>query len=85
MIKAFQVASVAGPGHADMLSKGIYEAMVNTFAGLAVAIVVTIFYYWFIGKIEKLVADMNDTVNQFGRDVGFDASPDEEAAATATL
>jgi biopolymer transport protein ExbB len=85
MIKAFQVASVAGPGHADLLSKGIYEAMVNTFAGLAIAIVVTIFYYWFIGKIEKLVSEMNDAVNEFGRDVGFDASPDEEVAATATL
>lgn len=85
MIKAFQVASVAGPGHADMLSKGIYEAMVNTFAGLAIAIVVTIFYYWLIGKIEKLVAEMNDLVNEFGRDIGFDVNPDEEVAATATL
>lgn len=85
MIKAFQVASVAGPGHADLLSKGIYEAMVNTFAGLAIAIVVTIFYYWFIGKIEKLVSELNDAVNEFGRDVGFDANPDEEVAATSTL
>lgn len=85
MIKAFQVASVMGPGHADKLSEGIYEAMVNTFAGLAVAIVVTIFYYLFIGRIEKLVADMNDAVNDFGREAGFDASPTDEAAATATL
>src|SRR5690242_17031837 len=85
MIKAFEVASVAGPGHADLLSKGIYEAMVNTFAGLAIAIVVTIFYYWFIGKIEKLVSEMNDAVNEFGRDLGFDVNPDEEVAATATL
>jgi biopolymer transport protein ExbB len=85
MIKAFQVASVMGPGHADKLSEGIYEAMVNTFAGLAVAIVVTIFYYFFIGRIEKLVADMNDVVNEFGRDAGFDVSPTDEAAATATL
>ena len=85
MIKAFQVASVAGPGHADLLSKGIYEAMINTFAGLAVAIVVTIFYYFLIGRIEKLVAEMNDSVNEFGRDIGFDASPDEEVAATSTL
>ena len=75
MIKAFQVASVSGPGHADKLSEGIYEAMVNTFAGLAVAVVVTIFYYFFIGRIEKLVADMNDAVNDFGRDAGFDADP----------
>jgi len=85
MIKAFEVASVAGPGHADLLSKGIYEAMVNTFAGLAIAIVVTIFYYWFIGKIEKLVSEMNDAVNEFGRDLGFDVNPDEEVAVTATL
>jgi len=85
MIKAFQVASVMGAGHADKLSEGIYEAMVNTFAGLAVAIVVTVFYYLFIGRIEKLVAEMNDAVNEFGRDVGFDASPDTEVAATATL
>ena len=85
MIKAFQVASVMGPGHADKLSEGIYEAMVNTFAGLAVAIVVTIFYYLFIGRIEKLVAEMNDAVNEFGRDVGFDANPDAEVAATSTL
>jgi biopolymer transport protein ExbB len=85
MIKAFQVASVAGPGHADLLSKGIYEAMVNTFAGLAIAIVVTIFYYWFIGKIEKLVSEMNDAANEFGRDLGFDVNPDEEVAETSTL
>jgi biopolymer transport protein ExbB len=85
MIKAFQVASVMGPGHADRLSEGIYEAMVNTFAGLAVAIVVTIFYYYFIGRIEKLVSDMNDAVNDFGREAGFDVNPTEEAAATATL
>ena len=85
MIKAFQVASVMGPGHADKLSEGIYEAMVNTFAGLAVAIVVTIFYYFFIGRIEKLVSEMNDAVNEFGRDLGFDVNPEEEAAATATL
>jgi biopolymer transport protein ExbB len=85
MIKAFQVASVMGPGHADKLSEGIYEAMVNTFGGLAIAIVVTLFYYLFIGKIEKLVSEMNDAVNEFGRDLGFDASPDAEVAATATL
>jgi biopolymer transport protein ExbB len=85
MIKAFEVASVMGPGHADKLSEGIYEAMVNTFAGLAIAIVVTLFYYFFIGRIEKLVSEMNDAVNEFGRDAGFDVNPTEEAAATATL
>lgn len=85
MIKAFEVASVQGPGHVQALSEGIYEAMVNTFAGLAIAIVVTIFYYYFAGHIEKLVVEMNETVNEFARDVGFDSSPTREAEAAAGL
>ena len=85
MIKAFEVASVQGPGHVQALSEGIYEAMVNTFAGLAIAIVVTIFYYYFAGHIEKLVVEMNETVNEFGRDAGFDSSPTREAEAAAGL
>jgi biopolymer transport protein ExbB len=85
MIKAFEVASVLGPGHADKLSEGIYEAMVNTFAGLAIAIVVTIFYYYFQGRIEKLVSEMNDAINEFGRFVGFDGSAADEVAANEAL
>jgi biopolymer transport protein ExbB len=71
MIKAFQVAAVAGVGRVDQLSTGIYEAMTCTFAGLAVAIVVTIFYYFFIGRIERLLVDMTDTVNRFADDWGI--------------
>ena len=81
MIKAFQGVSVRGPGHTDQLSEGIYEAMVNTFAGLAVAIIVTVFYYYFVGRIERIITEMNDAVNEFGRETGFDGSPDEDAAA----
>jgi biopolymer transport protein ExbB len=71
MIKAFQVAAVAGVGRVDQLSTGIYEAMTCTFAGLAVAVVVTLFYYFFMGRIERLVGEMNDTVNQFANDYGI--------------
>jgi biopolymer transport protein ExbB len=85
MIKAFQNASIQGPGHVQALSEGIYLAMVNTFAGLAIAIVVTIFYYYFAGHIEKLVLALNEAVNDFGREAGFDASPSREAAATAPM
>src|SRR5665213_1033998 len=59
MIHAFHVASVLGPGHEDKLSEGIYEAMVNTFAGLAIAIVVTVFYYFLVGRIERLVSELS--------------------------
>jgi biopolymer transport protein ExbB len=82
MIKAFQVAAVAGVGRVDQLSTGIYEAMTCTFAGLAVAIVVTTFYYFFAGRIERLLVDMTDAVNGFAEDLGIgDATVGDEAAA----
>jgi biopolymer transport protein ExbB len=65
MIQAFQVASGGGMGKTELLSKGIYEAMVCTFAGLAVAIVTTTFYYFFVGRVERLVSDMNDELDTF--------------------
>jgi len=66
MIKAFQVAAGGGMGKAELLARGIYEAMVNTFGGLAVAIVCTAFYYYFLGRIERLVGDMNEAFMEFG-------------------
>jgi len=81
MIRAFHVASIMGPGHADKLSEGIYEAMVNTFAGLAVAIIVTVFYYYFVGRIERLITDLSDAANEFGRMAGFDEAVDSATAA----
>ncbi len=65
MIEAFQVASSEGLGQAEMLAQGIYEALVTTFAGLCVAIPVLIFYYFFLGKIERIVAEMNDISVEF--------------------
>ncbi|MFP4353501.1 MAG: MotA/TolQ/ExbB proton channel family protein [Phycisphaerae bacterium] len=60
MIQAFQVASQQGLGRATSLAKGIYEALVTTFGGLVVAIPVLIFYYFFLGRIERLVHEMNE-------------------------
>jgi biopolymer transport protein ExbB len=81
MIHAFHVASVLGPGHEDKLSEGIYEAMVNTFAGLAIAIVVTVFYYFLVGRIERLVTELSDAANEFGRMAGFDEAATAEKSA----
>jgi biopolymer transport protein ExbB len=75
MIRAFQTTAKAGDAanKVELLSTGIYEAMVCTFGGLAVAILVTIFYYYFVGRAEKLVTDMNEEVGRFGEEFG--ASP----------
>ncbi|HWE03381.1 MAG TPA: MotA/TolQ/ExbB proton channel family protein [Tepidisphaeraceae bacterium] len=83
MIKAFQSAASSGAGDVHKLSTGIYEAMVNTFGGLAVAILVTIFYYYFVGRIERLISDLNDQLAQFSDDFGFNADDDAKFSADA--
>ena len=85
MIKAFQSAAASGTPDVNRLSTGIYEAMVNTFGGLAVAIVVTIFYYFFVGRIEKLISEMNDTLANFSDEYGFNAESDAELKVTNSL
>jgi biopolymer transport protein ExbB len=68
MIEAFQVASDPNVGvtnRGPMLGKGIYEALVTTFAGLTVAIPALIFYYFFLGRVDRLVHDMNDASMEF--------------------
>lgn len=87
MIKAFQVAAAAGVGRVDQLSRGIYEAMTCTFAGLVVAVMVTIAYYFFAGRLERLVGDMNEELTRFADAHALDgaiaASPRLPAHANA--
>ena len=80
MIKAFQVASGGGMGKAELLAKGIYEAMVCTFGGLAVAIVCTFFYYLLLTRIERLVGDMNDALAELGDRVAKAPTPKQSAS-----
>ena len=85
MIDAFQVASDPGvdvTNRGPLLGKGIYEALVTTFAGLTVAIPALIFYSFFRGKIEKLITEINEVSVDFvehymgGGEGGFgDANP----------
>ncbi len=72
MIVAFQTVAISGEalGKTEMLAEGIYQAMITTAAGLSIAIPVLICYHWISGKIEKLVADIDqmtvDFVDEFG-------------------
>lgn len=53
MIKAFSnIAMQEGIGKPELLAEGIYQALVTTAAGLAVAIPAVIAYYWLRGKVE---------------------------------
>jgi len=72
MIMAFQTVAISGEalGKTELLAEGIYQAMITTAAGLSIAIPVLICYHWISGKIEKLVADIDqmtvDFVDEFG-------------------
>lgn len=54
MIRAFmRVQELGGNVNASVLAGGIWEALVTTAAGLAVAIIMYIFYNYFVGRIRN--------------------------------
>jgi biopolymer transport protein ExbB len=77
MIKAFEAASRMGLGHMDVLTTGIYEALVATMVGLLIAVPVLIFYYVFLGIIDRSILEFNDACQSF-------LERHENAAATVT-
>jgi biopolymer transport protein ExbB len=87
MIRAFMTTASAGDASnkVQLLSTGIYEAMVCTFGGLAVAILVTVFYYFFVGRIEKLIGDINDELTRFSDEYGLNAESALELGVTSAL
>ncbi|KAA3647512.1 MAG: MotA/TolQ/ExbB proton channel family protein [Bacteroidetes bacterium] len=66
MILAFhQMASAGGNIDVEMLSEGIYTAMVTTVAGLIVGIVAFIGYNLLVAKVEKVVFKMEARTTEF--------------------
>lgn len=66
MILAFhKMASAGGNIDVEMLSEGIYTAMVTTVAGLIVGIVAYIAYNLLVAKVEKVVFKMEARTTEF--------------------
>tara|TARA_B100000902_G_scaffold280180_1_gene265983 strand:- start:2676 stop:3362 length:687 start_codon:yes stop_codon:yes gene_type:complete len=66
MILAFHdMASAGGNIDVEMLSKGIYTAMITTVAGLAVGIVSYISYNFLLSKIDKIIFSMENASSEF--------------------
>lgn len=65
MIEAFQRASAAGMGKADVLAKGIYEALVTTATGLTIAIPVLLVYQHLNSKINAAVDEIDEMGTEF--------------------
>ena len=85
MIEAFQQLEHAGGG-ADpaVLSGGIWEALLTTAAGLAVAIPATFAVHWLDRTIDRTTRDMEDAVTQvFTADLRLAHDRPSAVAATA--
>jgi biopolymer transport protein ExbB len=66
MIKAFhQMASAGGNIDVEMLSEGIYTAMVTTVAGLIVGIIAYIAYNYLVTRVEKVIFMMEARTTEF--------------------
>ena len=60
MIQAFNaVATTDALGRPELLAKGISQALLNTAFGLAIAIPAQSFYFYLVGRIDRLIVDMD--------------------------
>lgn len=66
MIKAFQeIQRLQGNVNPSVLAGGIWEALLTTAAGLAVGILAFFFYNYLLGRIKRLVNDMERSATDF--------------------
>ena len=66
MIVAFhEMASAGGNIDVEMLSKGIYTAMVTTVAGLVVGIIAYISYNYLVTKVDKVIFQLEAKITEF--------------------
>ncbi len=64
MIKSFSIVAAIGMSDPTKLAGGISEALVNTAAGLLVAIPSLFAYNWFTGKKEAILMDMEKGLSE---------------------
>lgn len=66
MIRAFYDMSMAGNNiNIELLSRGIYQAMITTVGGLIVGIIAYIFYNILVARVEKVVYKLEFTASEF--------------------
>ena len=91
MISAFQTVATSGEalGRAELLAKGIYEAMITTAAGLMVAIPALVGYHWISAKTQRLVSEMDraacDFLDQHGQLASAEFEEDGNGRHLASL
>lgn len=81
MIRTFNViAKVDALGRAELLAGGIAQALLNTAGGLAVAIPASIFYVFFVSRVDKLVIDIDSLAQEVVHVISAEELQDRQAA-----
>jgi biopolymer transport protein ExbB len=85
MIEAFQKATDAGMGKANVLAGGIYEALVTTATGLTIAVPALLIFQYFSARVDAIVDDIDDMGIDFIEHIhqqGKSSSPDDPREAS---
>ena len=86
MIEAFHALSQqTGAGKTEMLAKGISLALVATASGLSIAIVAAASYYFLLGRLDRIVQEMDVLVNEVIEYVGTSPRSSEKLATRARV
>ncbi len=66
MIQAFQqIQTLEGNVNPSVLAGGIWEALITTASGLAVGIIAYGFYNYLLGRMNRMIFDLEDSSTQF--------------------
>lgn len=78
MIQSFNtIASADAMGRPDLLASGIGEALLTTAAGLSVAIPALTAYLYFVGRVDRLIIEIDSLGQQLVAAVAGDVRPRE--------
>ena len=78
MIRAFNaIATADAMGRPELLAAGISQALLTTAAGLSVAIPALIAYLFFVGRVDRLIIDIDALGQQVVGSISADARPRE--------
>lgn len=60
MIKSFNIIAATGSGRPDLIAGGISEALITTAAGLFVGVPLTVAYFYFQGRVESIIIELEE-------------------------
>ena len=86
MIQTFNVIATADAlGRAELLAGGIAKALLNTAGGLAVAIPASIFYVFFVSRVDRLVVEIDRLAQEVVNVISAEELHDRKAVVSRSL